>query len=128
MSPSRARTRKTKAAGPAGGPFAEQCAEAVTSLDRLLEASPYPPFQELDAVQRAIVRLRDGLIDRLRQDKASAETPGLRGLLDRVNTAISLIVGIEHPSAGIRRELLEMARDVLKGALTGSADLSHSTD
>jgi hypothetical protein len=117
MSPSRPRTRKTKVAGPAGGPFAEQCAEAVTSLDRLLEASPYPSFQELDVTERAIVRLRDGLIERLRQDNASAETPRLRGLLERVNTAISLMVGIEHPSAGIRRELLEMARDVLKGEL-----------
>jgi hypothetical protein len=117
MSPARPRTRKAKVAGPVDGPFVEQCKEAVTSLDRLLATSPYPSFQELDVAQRVIVRLRDGLIEQLRQGETSAEAPGLRGLLDRVNAAISLVVGVEHPAAGIRRELLEMARDVLKGAL-----------
>ncbi len=100
------------------GPFAEQCKEAVTLLDRLLEVSPYPRFQDLDGAERAIVRLRDGLIERLRQGDAPDEAPRLRDLLDRANTAISLVVGIEYPAAGVRRQLLEMARDALQGGLT----------
>ncbi len=118
MSPADTRIRKAEVASPVDGPFAEQCKEAVASLDRLLETSPYPRFQELDVAERAIVRLRDGLIERLRQADASAEIPRLRGLLDRANIAVSLVVGIEYPAAGIRRQLLEMARDVLKGGLT----------
>ena len=117
MSPKRTRIPPATVADPVDGPFAEQCKEAVTSLDRLLEASPYPRFQELDVAERAIVRLRDGLIERLRQEGASAEAPRLRALLDRANIAVSLVVGIEYPAAGIRRQLLEMARDALKGAL-----------
>jgi hypothetical protein len=114
--------RRTKisavvAPGPVDGPFAEQCKEAVASLDRLLEASPYPRFQELDVAERAIVRLRDGLIERLRQEDASDEAPRLRALLERANIAISAVVGIEYPAAGVRRQLLEMARDALKGGL-----------
>jgi hypothetical protein len=111
------KTVSAKAAGPVDGPFAEQCQAAVALLDRLLETSPYPSFQELDMTERAIVRLRDGLIERLRQDNASAEAPRLRALLERANIAISAVVGVEYPAAGVRRELLEMARDALKGAL-----------
>ena len=117
MSPKRTRIPPATVAGPVDGPFAEQCREAVTSLDRLLEASPYPSFQELDLAERAIVRLRDDLIERLRQEDASAEAPRLRGLLERANIAISAVVGIEYPAASIRRQLLEMARDALQGAL-----------
>ena len=94
MSPADARIRKAAVASPVDDPFAEQCKEAVASLDRLLEASPYPRFQELDVAERAIVRLRDGLIERLRQDSASAETPRLRSLLARANIAISMVVGL----------------------------------
>ncbi len=100
------------------GPFAEQCKGVVASLDRLLEASPYPRFQELGIAEQAIVRLRDDLIERLRQDGASDETPRLRGLLNRANIAISLVVGVEYPAAGVKRPMLEMARDALKGAPT----------
>ena len=121
MSSDRTRTPKPKVPNQAdsqvGGPFAEQCKAAVASLDRLLEIAPYPRFQELDGAERAIVRLRDGLIERLRQEDASAEVPRLRALLERANIAISAVVGIEYPAAGIRRQLLEMARDALQGAL-----------
>ena len=119
MSPRRTRISPATVAGPVAvsGPFAEQCLEAVATLDRLLETSPYPRFQELDGAERAIVRLRDGLIERLRQEGASAEAPRLRGLLERANIAVSLVVGMEYPAAGIRRQLLEMARAALQGAL-----------
>ncbi len=119
MSPTRTRTRTTKPKvdSQADGSFAEQCKEAVASLDRLLEISPYPSFQDMDVAERAIVRLRDGLIERLRQDDASDETPHLRGLLERANIAISMVVGLEYPVAGMRRQLLETARDALKGGL-----------
>ncbi len=103
--------------GPVDGPFVEQCREAVASLDRLLEIAPYPRFQDLDGAERAIVRLRDGLIERLRQDNGSDEAPRLRGLLERANIAISMMVGLEYPAAGMRRQLLETARDALKGGL-----------
>ena len=123
MSPARTRTRTPKPKVPrqadsqVDGPFVEQCLEAVTLLDRLLEISPYPRFQELDVAERAIVRLRDGLIERLRQEDVSAEAPRLRGLLERANIAISMIVGLEYPASGMRRQLLETARDALQSGL-----------
>ncbi len=117
MTRRRTKIAPASVAGPVDGPFVEQCLAAVASLDRLLEITPYPRFQDLDGAERAVVRLRDGLIERLRQDSASDEAPRLRGLLERANIAISMIVGLEYPAAGMRRQLLETARDALKGGL-----------
>ncbi|MEJ2557989.1 MAG: hypothetical protein P8186_17550 [Anaerolineae bacterium] len=116
MSPPRTKT-KAKATSQPDSPFAEQCQEALTSLERVLEILPQWRFQEVDMAERAIVRLRDSLIDRMRGESAPAETGRLRAALDRVNVALSLVTGIEYPAAGIQEVPLKQARDVLKDLL-----------
>jgi hypothetical protein len=114
MSPPRT---KAKAASQPESSFTDQCQEALTSLNRVLEILPQWRFQEVDMAERAIVRLRDSLIDRLRGENAPAETGRLRAALDRVNVALSLVTGIEYPAAGIQEMPLKQARDVLKDLL-----------
>ena len=96
------------------GLLSGQYGEAVTALDRLLEIEPHMRYQGVDGIERALVRLRDNLIDQLRQNKSPAETRRLRAKLDQANVAISLIMGVEYPAAGIQQQLLDQAYEVLK--------------
>jgi hypothetical protein len=91
--------------------------QAVAELERALRLPPRELGEEVDEAERTVVRLRDCLIDRLRQDSATAEAPRWRAALDRVNAALSLIVGVEYPAAGLQRKSLEQARDTLKAVL-----------
>ena len=97
--------------------LAEQSGEAVATLEQLLEIRPHLRYQEVDVAERAIVRVRDNLIDQLRQEDSEAEARRLRTKLERLNVAISLIVGVEYPAAGIQQQLLDQAYDALKEAL-----------
>jgi predicted RNA-binding protein with PIN domain len=93
------------------------CRQAVTELEEALRLPPKELGEEVDQAERTVVRLRDRLIGRLRQDAAAAEAPRWRAALDRVNAALSLIVGVEYPAAGLQRSSLEQARDTLKAVL-----------
>jgi hypothetical protein len=116
MSPARSK-KKTTAESQADGSFTEQCQEALASLDHLLEVAPHLRFEEVDITEREIVRLRDDLISRLRQDTTSEEAARLRTALEHVNVAVSLVAGVEYPGAGIQQRLLEGAHEALKTAL-----------
>jgi hypothetical protein len=61
-----------------------------------------------------VAALRDGLIARWR------ESPGeqVSASLDRVNVALSLVIGLEYPMGGLQRQMLEQARSVLEAART----------
>jgi hypothetical protein len=52
------------------------------------------------------------LIDRLRQVPADPVRSGL----DRVNVALSLVVGLEYPMGGLDRNMLKQARSALEAA------------
>jgi hypothetical protein len=92
------------------GPSVEaQAAVAVQLIDEALRKPPAEAREEVDVAERAVVVLRDRLIDELR---AGADR---RALLDRVNAALSLIAGVEYPVAKFQRRPLEQARDLLLG-------------
>ncbi len=93
-----------------GGMFDEALQEAVTALERALDAPPLQIIREGATAQRGAVLVRDELIRRVRQDA----DPRFKSALEQVNSAISLIAGIEYPSNFVRREVIEQARDVLK--------------
>jgi hypothetical protein len=97
--------------------LAEQSNEAMATLEQLLQLQPHLRYQEVDVAERAIVQVRDNLIDQLRQENSEAEARRLRTKLERLNVAISLIVGVEYPAAGIQQQLLDQAYDALKEAL-----------
>jgi hypothetical protein len=88
--------------------------EAMTLLDEVLAVTPKDRYEEVDRAERAVVRLRDGLIDRLRREEDVALVTRLHTALDQTNVAISLITGVEYPGAGIQEESLKQARDVLQ--------------
>jgi hypothetical protein len=97
--------------------MSELCRQAVAELENALRLPPNELGEEVDEAERTVARLRDRLIDRLRQDAAAAEAPRWGAALDRVNAALSLIVGVEYPAAGLQRKSLEQARDTLKAVL-----------
>ena len=88
------------------------CAEAIRLLGDALDKPPAELKAEVDVVERAIVALRDALIDRRRQ----APTDTVRSGLDHVNVALSLVVGQEYPVGGLDRDLLKQARSALEAA------------
>ncbi len=88
--------------------------EALTLLDEVLGVTPRDRYEEVDMAERAIVHLRDSLIDRLRREEDLAQVTRLHQALDRTNVAISLITGVEYPGAGIQEESLKQAREVLQ--------------
>jgi hypothetical protein len=63
-----------------------------------------------------VTGLRDRIIVQLRRHGTSP-TPDWRTALTYLNTALSLIVGVEYPAAGIQRSALEQARDMLAQVL-----------
>jgi hypothetical protein len=96
--------------------LANHCRTAIEGLERAQEAPPLMVLREADLVQRAVVDMRDLLIERLRQDDTAAAARW-RAALDRINVALSLIVGLEYPMGGIPRESAQQAREVLKSLL-----------
>jgi hypothetical protein len=110
------------------------CRDCVARLDDALRLPPLQLGQEVDVVEREVARLRDRLIDQLRRrpagEAARRGSPGdpedametrRRAALDKVNAALSLIVGVEYPVEGIRRKALEQARDTLRQVLEDEA-------
>ena len=104
-------------ASPDPDELAQSCRQAVELLEGALQSPPNELGEEVDEAERAVIRLRDGLIERLRHAPSSAEATRLRAPLNDVNASLSLLVGVEYPSAGIQRRLLEQARDTLKSVL-----------
>ncbi len=88
--------------------------EASAALERAHDAPPLRFGQEVDLAARAVVRLRDEMIRRLRQDPQAPEAAGWRAALNDLNCALSLIVGVAYPTSGIRREPAEQALAILQ--------------
>jgi hypothetical protein len=95
----------------------EELREAVASLERALEKKPAELRQEVDIAENAIVRVRDDLINRLREDETSEQAQRNREVLEKVNAAVSLIAGVEYHSAGIEHDDLELAKTNLQELL-----------
>ena len=91
---------------------------AAALLDAALAMRPQELGEEVDIAERAVVRLRDGLIERLRAADAAEDSAGARAALATINATLSLIVGVEYSQSGVQRGLLEQARDALR-ALAG---------
>ncbi len=97
------------------GTFTEHAREAIELLTKALDESPERVGEDVDIAERHIAWLRDRLIDALRNDAAEASASGgRREALGRVNVALSLVVGVEYPLAGIHRGPMKQARDVLQ--------------
>gem|GEM_PF-1713742 len=98
--------------------LAAQCQQAVDRLKQALHESPSCLGKDVDAVEQIVTRLRDRLIQRLRQTSPSPEATRWQTALGRINAALSLIVGVEYPIAGIQRSAIEQASATLAQVLT----------
>jgi hypothetical protein len=90
---------------------ADLAREAIRLLQDAIDKPPPELKGEVDEAERAIVAVRDSLIERLRAGEQ------VRQALDRVNVALSLVVGVEYPQGGLARPMLEQARDELQATL-----------
>ena len=89
--------------------------EAKDELDKAYSLPPREIGKEVDFAEVRIARLRDCLIERVRREENAAEASRWRSALERVNIALSFVVGVEYPATGIHRNLLKEAQDVLGG-------------
>jgi hypothetical protein len=90
----------------------ERCARALSLLESARKRPPAELSSEVDDAERLLVGARDALIERLRHDSGSP-----RGALDHLNAALSLVVGVEYPGAGIQRSVLDQAGQAIRAAL-----------
>lgn len=91
----------------------ENCRDAIAAIDRALQKEPQDMGTDVNLAQQAIIRLRDTLITRLRQQEASAELEELK----QVNVALSLIASVEYPGNGIQPDPLTTVRAILQKLL-----------
>jgi hypothetical protein len=94
----------------------EGCARALTLLESARDQPPAKLSSQVDDAERLLVSARDALIDRLRRDPGSP-----RRTLDHLNAALSLVVGVEYPGAGIQRRALDQASRAIRAALDSEA-------
>ena len=99
--------------GRQSGAAGQQCRVAVAALHSVLDEEPVLRYQSVDRAENQIVQLRDILIDALRQGRVANEAE-TRQCLERVNVALSLVVGVEYPGAGIQQKPLETAALILE--------------
>ncbi|MEW6333680.1 MAG: hypothetical protein AB1558_05385 [Thermodesulfobacteriota bacterium] len=92
------------------------CQKALSKLDTALDLHPPRLLDEVDVAENAVARLRDVLIGRHRKAQSPADGAEVKRVLDRVNTALSLIAGVIYPSGGIQRSCIEEARNLLRDA------------
>ena len=97
-----------------GASLEELYRDVMRSVDAIIVMAPRDLKKEVDEAERRVVKLRNCLIDRLRQDSGSSGPSRWRKPLDRVNVALSLIAAIDYPATGIRRRHLEDAQQVLR--------------
>jgi hypothetical protein len=89
--------------------------EAMRLVEDALDKPPAELRAEVDEAERAVAALRDELIERWRVQP----THDVRHSLDRVNVALSLLIGLEYPVGGVQRDMLDQARGALAGARLG---------
>jgi hypothetical protein len=97
----------------------QQGEAALTAIGRALTVAPVQCLKPVDDAERALAGLRDGLIDLLRQATSDRAQRNLRSALDRVNGALSLVLGVEYPAVGVQQDLLKEARKNLQAVLSG---------
>lgn len=97
--------------------LADGCRQAAQQLNATLSEAPNVIVAQVDEVERAVSRLRDGLIAHRRAGSATARTSAA---LDRLNAVLSLIVAVEYPQGAMMRAYIEQARDSLHAIADGT--------
>ncbi len=96
-----------------GGDLERFRRKALHALDEALSQPASAATAEVDVAERAVVQLRDVLIEHIRAGPGEPDASRMRNILDQVNAAISLIVAVEYPVRGLQRQVLQQARDAI---------------
>jgi hypothetical protein len=86
-------------------------AAAIESCEYTLSHRGENVSENMSEAVSALVNLRDRLID---EKRAGEGDPSLPGLLDRINSLISLAASLEYPLAGFQWKRIETIRDALQ--------------
>ena len=92
-----------------------ECEEIIRRLDRAVDEPAAKLSEDVDDAERALVRVRDRLIDDWRSGRPRPSA------LDHINVALSLVIGVEYPLGGLHRNTLRQARDVVTTVLAEGA-------
>jgi len=92
-------------------------------IDEAVEKHSAEMKRDVDVVEDRLVHLRDYLIDRQREQTESATQSAT---LKRINIALSLIISIGYPGAGIDQVGLEETRDMFREYFYGETPTQHS--
>lgn len=92
---------------------AQHCAYVVGKLENAMQMKASELQSETDTAIRALVRLRDHVIDRMRAEEESGKGEW-KEFLDQVNIAISYTAAVEYPLTGIHRKMMAQAGEILK--------------
>ena len=93
------------------------CRKALALIEQAQQEQPRHLSEDVDQSERALVRLRDRLIDHVRRESAAGPESHWREALKRTNAALSLVVGVEYPAGGLQRDMLKQAAGALQALL-----------
>jgi hypothetical protein len=91
--------------------------EALRALERARSAAPLEASRLADQAEVQVVHVRDELIERLRREPEDPQAANWRQQLDRANASLSLIAGVEYPTSGLRRGMIDQAYALLSDLL-----------
>ena len=91
--------------------------KALSAVDAVLAGKSESPQAATVELTKAVVRLRDALIESLRAGDATAKRE-----LDHTNSLLSLVVSIQYPMQGKQWEKLKDAREGLARLLAEIGD------
>lgn len=84
--------------------------ELINHFNELQDKEPQEFIAGLRKNELILVSLRDVLMDVPRQERS----PDQKKKLDKINTAISLVISLEYPVSELERKKLKDATDLLK--------------
>ncbi len=104
-------------ASPVLSAVADDCRLALDMIEQMLPLPPLQVIAEADKLEQTVAHMRDTLIDDLRRNPSGPDAALRRDALDSVNAALSLVLAVEFPGAGLDRKPLELVRHLLRPLL-----------
>ncbi len=92
----------------------EYCKYVTEKLENAVSLKAADLQEQTDTAIRALVRLRDHVIDNMRSEQDSDGKREYKEFLDQVNIAISYSAAVEYPLTGIHRKMIQQADETLK--------------
>lgn len=96
---------------------AGQCREAISSMERALDAPPLQRTREIRVTARTMENMCVQISEWVRQGSKDADQENWKKALERLSAAMPLVARAEYPYIRASRKNIEGARDLLKSIL-----------